>query len=60
MPLIFMNEYEFPSLLVRTVKPGKNSIFLKMGKAVISVRNRKFSRYRMIKQTSPLNLSYEI
>ena len=60
MPLIFMNEYEFPSLLVRTVKPGKNSIFLKKGKAVISVGSHNFSRSWMTKQTSPLNSSREI
>ena len=29
------------------VKPGKNSIFFKKGKTVISVENKKFSRSRM-------------
>ena len=42
------------------VKTGKNSIFLNKCKTVISVGNRKFSRYRMEKRTSPLNLSREI
>ena len=42
------------------VKPEKNSIFLKKGKTVISVENRKFSRSRMIKRTAPLNSSREI
>ena len=42
------------------VKLGKNSIFLKNGKTVISVENRTFSRSRMTKQTSPLNSSREI
>ena len=38
----------------------KNSIFLKKGKTVISVKNRKFSRSRMTKRTTPLNSSREI
>ena len=38
----------------------KNSIFLKNGKTVISVENRKFSRSRMTKWISPLNSSREI
>ena len=42
------------------VKPEKNSIFLKKGKTVISVENRKFSRSRMMKRTAPLNSSHEI
>ena len=42
------------------VKPEKNSIFLKYGKTVISVENRKFSRSRMMKQNTPLNSSREI
>ena len=42
------------------VKPEKNSIFLKNGKTVILVENRKFSRYRMTKRTAPLNSSREI
>ena len=42
------------------VKPEKNSIFLKNGKTVISVENRKFSKSRMTKQTAPLNSSREI
>ena len=41
-------------------KPGKNSIFQKNGKTVISIENRKFSRSWMTKQTSPLNSSLEI
>ena len=42
------------------VKPEKNSIFLKNGKTVISVKNRKSSRSRMTKRTAPLNSSREI
>ena len=38
----------------------KNSIFLKNGKTVISVENRKFSRSRMTKRIVPLNSSREI
>ena len=45
---------------VATVKPEKNSIFLKKGKMVILVETRKFSRSRMMKQTTPLNSSREI
>ena len=42
------------------VKPGKNSIFLKKGKMVISVEHRKFSRSRMTKRTASLYSSREI
>ena len=42
------------------VKPAKNSIFLKNGKTVISIENRKFSRSRMTKRTLPLKSSREI
>ena len=45
---------------VVSVKPEKNSIFLKKGKTVISVENRKFSRSRMMKRIAPLNSSREI
>ena len=45
---------------IELVKLGKNSNFLKKCKMVISVKIRKFSRYRMTKQTSPLELSREI
>ena len=38
----------------------KNSIFLKKGKTVISVENRKFSRSRMMKRIALLNSSREI
>ena len=57
----FPNEQLF-LLLVQTpyVKPEKNLIFLKNGKTVISVENRKFSRSRMTKRIAPLNSSYEI
>ena len=34
--------------------------FFKKGKTVISIENRKFSRSRMTKLTSPLNSSREI
>ena len=44
----------------QAVKPGKNSIFLKKGKTVISVENRKFSRSRMKKRIAPLNSYREI
>ena len=46
--------------VVECVKPGKDSIFLKKGKTIISVGNWKFSRSRIKKRTSPLNSSYEI
>ena len=49
----------FPSYGI-VVKQGKNSIFLKNDKTVISVENRKFSRSWMTKWTSPLNSSREI
>ena len=42
------------------VKPEKNSIFLKKGEMVISIKNRKFSRSRMTKRIAPLNSSREI
>ena len=42
------------------VKPEKNSIFLKKGKTVISVENRKLSRSRMTKRITPLNSYREI
>ena len=42
------------------VKPKKNSIFLKKGKTVISVENRKFSRSQMTKRITPLNSSRKI
>ena len=44
----------------KNVKPGKNSIFLKNGKTVILVENRKFSRSRLTKRIAPLNSSREI
>ena len=42
------------------MKPRENPIFSKMGKMVISVKIRKFSRSRMTKRTSPLKSSHEI
>ena len=42
------------------VKPRENPNFLKKGKMVISVKIENFSRSRMMKQTSPLESSYEI
>ena len=42
------------------VKPEKNLIFLKKGKTVISIENRKFSISRMTKRTAPLNSSRKI
>ena len=41
-------------------KTRENSNFLKNGKMVISVKIQKFSRSRMMKRTSPLELSREI
>ena len=41
-------------------KIREKSIFLKNGKTIISVENRKFSRSRMTKRTVPLNSSHEI
>ena len=38
----------------------RKSNFLKKGKMVISVKIRNFSRSRMTKRTSPLELSHEI
>ena len=43
-----------------SVKPDKNSIFLKNGKTVILVENRKFSRSMMTKRTASLNSSRKI
>ena len=48
------------NLVADHVKPEKNSIFLKKGKTVISVENRKFSRSQMTKRTVSLNSSREI
>ena len=42
------------------VKPEKNSIFLKKGKTVILVENRKFSISRIMNQIALLNSSREI
>ena len=48
-------------LLVRVfVKPRENSNFRKKDKIIISVKIRKFSRYGMMKRTSPLESSREI
>ena len=55
-----MNEFDASNLNATLVKPEKNSIFLKKGKTVILVENRKFSRSRMTKRTAPLNSSREI
>ena len=48
------------NLRIITVKPEKNSIFLKKGKTVILVENRKFSSSWMTKRTTLLNSSCEI
>ena len=45
---------------VKSVKPEKNSIFLKKSKTVISVENRKISKSRMTKRTTSSNSSREI
>ena len=42
------------------VKPEKISIFMKKGKTIIWVENRKFSRSRMTKRIALLNSSREI
>ena len=47
-------------LLWGICKTRENSNFLKNGKIVISVKTRNFSRSRMTKRTSPLELSREI
>ena len=41
-------------------KTRENSNFLKNGKTVILVKTLNFSRYQMMKQTSPLESSCEI
>ena len=41
-------------------KTRENSNFLKIGKMVILVKIQNFSRSRMMKQTSPLELSRQI
>ena len=41
-------------------KTWEKPIFLKMGKKVILVGNRKFSRSWVMKRTSPLNFYLEI
>ena len=50
----------FKRIIVTFVKLEKNSIFLKNGKTIISVENRKFYKSQMTKRTSPLNSSHEI
>ena len=42
------------------MKPRENPIFSKMGKIVISVKIRNFSRSRMTKRAFPLKSSPEI
>ena len=42
------------------MKPRENIIFMKKGKMVILVKIENFSRSRMMKRTSPLELSREI
>ena len=44
------NNRLIPFIVSTRIKPGKNSIFLKNGKIVILVENRKFSRSRMMMQ----------
>ena len=41
-------------------KTRENSNFLKKSNIVISVKIRNFSRSRMMKKTSPMELSHEI
>ena len=58
-----LNNFKYPKLNLNKeeiVKPGKNSIFLKKGKTVISIENRKFSISQTMKWTSPLSSSREI
>ena len=47
-------------VLLQICKTRENSNFLKNGKIVILVKIRNFSRSRMTKWTSPLELSREI
>ena len=42
------------------MKSRENHNFLKNGKMVISIKIRNFSRFRMMKGTSPLEISREI
>ena len=44
----------------RVCKTRENSNFLEKGKMVISVKIQNFSKYRMMKRTSPLESSREI
>ena len=56
-----MHDFGDEILLRENVKPEKkNLIFLKNGKTVISIENRKFSRSQMTKRTATLNSSREI
>ena len=57
---ILVISHEIEKFKTAHVKPEKNSIFLKKGKTVISVENRKFSRSQIMKRTTPLNSSREI
>ena len=50
----------FTTYIIFFCKTQENSIFLKNGKMVISVKIKNFSRSRMMKRTSPLESSREI
>ena len=55
-----IEEYDISEFEVISVKPRENPIFSKMGKIIISVKIRNFSRSRLTKQISPLKSSREI
>ena len=55
--IIYIVYYNFNIIFV---KPEKNSNFMKNGKMVISVKIWNFSKFRMIKKTSPLESYREI
>ena len=60
--LFFFSLFFLPlnKLIGVSVKPRENPNFLKKGKMVISVKIQNFSRSRMMKRTSPLELSRAI
>ena len=58
--LVYVNFGDEIPLRGEEGKTGKNSIFLKNGKTVISVENRKFSKSCMTKRILPFNSSREI
>ena len=57
---VIKNFNEQIGLSYKYCETPRKSNFLKNGKMVISVKIRNFSRSRMTKRTSPLELSYKI